>query len=482
MVLDQQKKDQIIEYIKEQIVNSERKIKAYTFDEKGGERPKRGFYYRLADFLEAFINKQNREVRLVVFTGLRGAGKTTLLAQLRDQYQRCNADALFLEVDRIVQLLEVSLSEFLRVYEEWKGGSFEAQDRPLILFLDEVQYDKKWGAVLKSIYDRTRNVFVLATGSSALALTMSADLARRAVMLNLDPLSFSEYLMLKKGKKENPALGQKIEGLIFGAANAKEVFAEMEKIKAESDAYLIDVNRADVDSYIRYGTLPFMITLNNDALVYSMIGANIKRIINEDLVLLKKFSVSNLLKIHALLYAMADAEVINATKIAVKLDVSRPVVHAMLDALEKTEAVKRIFPHGGHYSQINNPSKYLFASPAFRAMYYNTLGSIKREEDAMGKLLEDLVGMYLIHILRKTVNPSLTYDAAEGGADFIVSFGRECVIIEIGNSQKGFKQVKKTFRKVAAKYGLVIARDNLFLDAASNAIRIPLEMFLLAGR
>ena len=79
-------------------------------------------------------------------------------------------------------------------------------DKPLFLFLDEVQYDASWGIALKSLYDRTNKVFILSTGSAALMLNTNADISRRTIFEKMHPLSFTEFLKIAKSKFETKGL------------------------------------------------------------------------------------------------------------------------------------------------------------------------------------------------------------------------------------------------------------------------------------
>jgi hypothetical protein len=147
-------------------------------------------------------------------------------------------------------------------------------------------------------------------------------------------------------------------------------------------------------------------------------------------------------------------------------------------ALEKSETLVRIYPYGAHGAQVRKPSKYLFASPAFRSMYYNFIGSIIAEPSYMGKLLEDTVGFYLNrYLIGKSY--SLTYDSAQAGADFIVRKGLENIILEAGYGKKGFEQIEHTATRIKAKYGIAISMSPLQLNSTKTAITVPLSYFLL---
>ena len=65
------------------------------------------------------------------------------------------------------------------------------------LFIDEIHKYKDWSKELKLIYDYHPELNVIFTGSSVLDINKGAsDLSRRAVMYQMQGLSFREYLQL----------------------------------------------------------------------------------------------------------------------------------------------------------------------------------------------------------------------------------------------------------------------------------------------
>ena len=65
------------------------------------------------------------------------------------------------------------------------------------LFADEIHKYKDWARELKLIYDYHPELNVVFTGSSVLDIKKGAsNLSRRAVMYNMQGLSFREYLQL----------------------------------------------------------------------------------------------------------------------------------------------------------------------------------------------------------------------------------------------------------------------------------------------
>lgn len=473
-------KEKIKEYINDQIAQADFRGRAYVFDAQNKRRPNRNIFVRIQSHLDQFL-AGNKSYRWVALTGLRGAGKTTIMYQL--YYAKKNVDGYFLilSVDEITQTLGSDINEIVNVFEEIIGRPITNLDKPLFLFLDEVQYDEKWGAVLKTIYDRAHNVFIFSTGSAVALINSNPDIARRAIYEKIYPLSFTEFIKIKRDKYEIKGLSQELREIIFGGQNAKAVFNAIEKQERKINEYYHGISRLDFENYLYYGSLPFMIALENEALVYDQINKSLERVINKDIPQMRGLSSDIIGRISAILYAVADMDALNFTTLAEKFGISRPKIAEIFSALEQAEILHRIYPHGSHFKQVTQkPSKYLFSSPAFRAMYYKTIGNVITEQNARGKLLEDLVGMYFYRLCDKKPAFSLTYDSAKGGADFIVSVGGSKIVFEVGANKKEYKQVRQTAEKVKAVYSIIISEaGDLEYNPESNALKIPLKYFIL---
>ncbi len=473
-------KEKIINFLNEQIAQADFRAKAYVFDEQEKRRPQRSIFVKMKAHLDRFLDG-NTSNRWVTLTGLRGAGKTTILSQIFSDCKGKDVYRLFLSLDQTSQILNVPLDEIITIYEELIGKSLENLDKPLLLFLDEVQYDKKWAITLKSIFDRSNKVFIFATGSAALLMNTNPDITRRAVFEKLFPLNFTEYLKIKRQKYEIKGLGKEIRETIFSAKNAKEVFDHLQVLEKKANEYYLGLTRLEFEKYLNYGSLPFMIASDNEAIVYDQIHKTLDRVISGDIASIGRFTSDTISKIPGILYAVADMDAFSFSKIAERFGIKdRSTVSEIFNLLEQTEVLHRIYPHGSHLNQASNkPSKYLFSSPAFRAMYYKMIGNIISPENSKGKLWEDIVSMYLHRILYKNPGQSLTYDSAQGGADFILGMGMRRIIIEVGAGKKGFRQIINTAKKVKADYSLIISNNNLEYSEEFNAVKIPLRLFLL---
>jgi len=368
------------------------------------------------------------------------------------------------------------------VFEEIIGRPITNLDKPLFLFLDEVQYDVKWGSALKSIYDRSQNVFLFSTGSAAALINSNSDIARRTIYEKIYPLSFTEFVKIKYNKFEVKNLSKDLRDSILFSKNAQVAFEKLKQQENKINEYYLGISRLDFENYLHYGSLPFMITLNNEALVYDQINKSLDRVINKDIPQMRSLTSEIISRVSAILYAVADMDALNFTTLAEKFGISRSKIAEIFSVLEQAEVLHRIYPHGSHFKQVTQKSsKYLFSSPAFRAMYYKTIGNTINEQAVRGKLLEDLVGMYLYRLCDKKLFYSLTYDSAKGGADFIFIVAENKVVIEVGVNKKEYRQVIQTAGKVGATYSIIISEqaDELEYNQEINALKIPLRYFIL---
>jgi predicted AAA+ superfamily ATPase len=131
-------------------------------------------------------NRIHWENRLIGIVGSRGVGKTTLVLQ----YIKNNLDirhTLYVSAEDFY-FAKHRLSDVISDFVKW-GGKY--------LFIDDIHKYPDWSTELKLIYDYHDQLKVVFTGSSVLDLKKgSSDLSRRAVLYNLQGLSFREYLML----------------------------------------------------------------------------------------------------------------------------------------------------------------------------------------------------------------------------------------------------------------------------------------------
>lgn len=141
-------------------------------------------------FVRYLYDRINWNSRLIGIKGARGIGKTTLMLQRIKQMDDPRS-ALYVTCDHFYfsshRLFDMAVS-FAK-----QGGK--------LLFIDEIHKYKGWSKELKMIYDLRPDLSIVFTGSSVLDIDKGEqdDLSRRAVMYDMQGLSFREYLSMFHG-------------------------------------------------------------------------------------------------------------------------------------------------------------------------------------------------------------------------------------------------------------------------------------------
>ncbi len=125
--------------------------------------------------------------------GPRGIGKSTLILQhIKSKSLEEQAKSLYVSADHsyfTTNTLIETANQFVREGGEW-------------LYIDEVHKYEGWSQELKQIYDSHPGLHVFFTGSSILdIIDGEADLSRRAILFDMQGLSFREYLEMFHGIK-----------------------------------------------------------------------------------------------------------------------------------------------------------------------------------------------------------------------------------------------------------------------------------------
>ncbi len=421
---------------------------------------KRFDYDILKNKVDKYIENGKRE--LILLYGLRGLGKTTLLSQIY-HYARLKIEpnrVLYFSMDEL-KLNDINLMDALKAYSEIFG--INLYEEKIILLLDEVQYEKHWDLVLKNLYDTT-NIFIIATGSSALKLRESPDLARRALHKPIYPMTFREYLYLTKNIKIESLFEEVI--LNNNLDNFKKVYAKVYSLILEED----------VKKYLRVGSLPF--ALEDDELdVYDKIYTMLERIIYKDVREVRDFNMETLDKAFKLLYLLANpkGERYSYESLANTLEIAKGTLINLVDVLEKCELLFKIYPYGSIEKKVRKSQKIKFLPVPIKTALWHKMGVVI-DDVCYGSLLEDVVAFYL-YLFCKKKGYNLSYEPKKGGADFIlISPYMEKIVIEVGLGKKSSKQVLRSMERVKAYRGIVIGDE---LKVEDNILHIPWKGFLL---
>lgn len=269
--------------------------------------------------------------RMIGIKGARGTGKTTFLLQ---RLKELPPDlSLYFSLDDIYfsdnQLVSVA-EEFVR-----KGGKY--------LLIDEVHKYPNWSQELKNIYDNLPELTVIFTSSSALEINKGKfDLSRRAVIYELQGLSFREYLNFKYRTDFHVlALDQIL-------ANRPETYTQINSVTKPFQYF---------DAYLQKGYYPYFI--ENEQSYWIRLNETINQVIENDLPAITNIDFTAIMKIKKLVFIIASLVPYtpNVNQLAVQLNSTRDTVLRYLQLLHTAHILKWLAQDTWGINFLNKPDK-----------------------------------------------------------------------------------------------------------------------------
>jgi predicted AAA+ superfamily ATPase len=343
--------------------------------------------------------------------GLRGIGKTVLMLQLAGKRK----DSIYIPADARY-LFDYSLYDIVR---HAKALGYKN------IFIDEIQHRKDWTFDIKTLYDEN-SINLFFSGSSSMELRKGADLSRRALLYELKPASFREYLNIKKGA-DIPKIDLKD---LLDPAKRKETalhYADFREL---------------LNEYYKYGGVLYKDVQKEYP---DSINNVLDKVVTGDLAYLREINVKIETDIYKLLNRIASSGPYEAsyTKLASSLDVGKDTVIKILNDLEKVGLLRLVYPCGKEFRK----EPKIFIRIPFR---YAIAQSINKQVDRGAMREEFFVNSADVSCYYKTRKGEKTPDFNVAGK-----------IIEVGGENKRKKEA-----------------DYIAVDGASfSDNRIPLFLF-----
>jgi len=451
--------------------------------------PTRLVYALLKKYSNEFLSL-GVEPRFVSLAGLRGVGKTTLLWQTANHiYSNHHKDIYFFNVNTLKNLgidLHIALEEFQRHILKKR---FTELSEPITLLFDEVHDDDNWSKSMKILYDEARTAFILCTGSSALLLSQTADLARRMRIEKIYPFKFIEFVAAKtymenKGKMVYPekGLSSGLKEAFFFSETATEAFQKTKLYENTVNNYFDRINAVKSlqlkelwQDYISYQNIPSFLFFKDKNIINDSILDLFKRVILEDIPKLKP-TYDDFTKIEKLVLRLAGSDEINPEKLAGLIGVKQNDINELIDILAKAELLNVLLPFGGLDTKIVKNKKAFFMSPSLRRALLSTLYGQNLPDQFKSKLIEDIIAMYLRRVLTDGVISFLSGSHVVN-PDFIIETRDKPILLEVGTSKTTLKQLIQS--NVNCRYGLLVSNGVTEPQLSGNNIQIPLSWFLL---
>jgi len=304
------------------------------------------------NFERYLLNELPWNRRLIGIKGSRGIGKTTLILQyIKKQYQQSNK-AIYVSLDDMF-FAENSLLDFADMFVS-KGGEH--------LFIDEVHKYPNWAVEIKNIYDYHPKLKVVFTGSSLLEiLNARADLSRRALVFNMQGLSFREFLIFRYNIKINSV---SLEDILL---NHTKIALNISK-KTKPLQYF--------DEYLKTGYFPFF--EGNTVLYYKQLQEIINMILEIELPLLRNTDISIVNKIKQLLLIVSKSVPFkpNVSAISNKIQVTRKTILDYINYLNDAGIFKVIHKNSIGVSLLQKPEKLYLDNTNFAYMLAQDIAGI----------------------------------------------------------------------------------------------------------
>jgi predicted AAA+ superfamily ATPase len=488
--MDVNEKEQLLKYTLAKLAEAPQLVKNHLEGEKGVLKYRRA-YLRIKKYVDDFLMGEqlgNITKRLVVLPGLRGVGKTTIVFQIYD-YLKNHKN---IEQDRILYFSTDELKAYLgkRILDVIDTFIHEVHkttpthlEKEVFIFVDEAHFDANWSETAKILFDKSKKIFMIFTGSSALNLELSVDVARRATKEIVFPMNFSEYLTLSYENWFPPKnMAESIRDLLFNGDN--DTFFENASSKEnELSKKLLSIGKPidkEWEDFVCFKGFPFTLSMTQIE-AHEKIFSMIDRVIEKDIFSIQSFNtetrntISRILSFLALQFPGGTSD----AKLSERLGVSPTLIRNILDVLEKTHLIFSIKPYGGAGKIVRKPWKYYFLSPSINSAIRFKLGAFDRSSKEMfGILIENMVASCLIR-MKETINlpTGIFYDSDDGGADFLIQDGKENIIpIEVGSRKKDKGQIERAIKKYNSKYGIVICECPK-IKKEDNIIYLPFTTF-----
>ena len=300
--------------------------------------------------------------------------------------------------------------------------------------MDEVHKYKNWSVEFKNIYDTHPALKVVFTSSSLLEMLNSrSDLSRRALIYEMQGMSYREYLNLNFDTD-------------FPIISLKEILKNHTEIALE----IKQKNKPlkEFEKYLEIGYFPFY--QGNKELYYKRLDQIISMIVEIELPLLRNTDVSISSKIRQLIYIISQSVPFkpNISSLANKIQITRKTLLEYLNYLNEANVFRSLHKNSHGISLLQKPEKIFLENT-------NYMHAIMDEKPNIGSLRETF---FLNQLSAKY---KITYPDR---GDFLVA---EKYLFEVGGKEKNTKQITGIKNAFIASDDIEIGYEN----------KIPLWLF-----
>ncbi len=371
------------------------------------------------------IENHLHQPEITLITGARQVGKSTIMHILQDKLKDEGYATLFLNLD-----FETDYKYFASQQTLLKKISLEVGGEKIFVFIDEIQRKENAGLFLKGIYDKKRNIKLIASGSGSLELKekIHESLAGRKRIFEIMPVRFDEFVNYSTGYKYKDKLRD---------------YFDVEK----DNTYIF------LKEYLMYGGYPAIATsktaeekiMTMNEIFSSYVQKDISWLLNLE----RPDSFVKLIK----WLSHTTGSGINYSTCAKDVGLSIPTLKKYLWYAEHTFIIKSISPfYKNKRKEITKSPVIYFTDTGLRNYAFGSYGNDIALENT-GQAFESFIFTILYDLLKNTSH-NIHYWRTTGMAevDFIINAGLDIIPIEAKHKYIKDEKISRSFRSFIEKY------------------------------
>lgn len=474
-------------YIRNQILTMPMKVN-HELSYKNKKFNRRSDYYNIIDYIDKFLEGESIN-RFLVLPGLRDVGKTTILFQVYEYLLKekniNQQNILYFACDRLRRTGEADIFDVVNYYcETFHNSIIETLPQPVFILIDEAQYDKQWALNGKIIFDASKNIFMIFSGSSALKLSNNPDAARRLLNIPIYPLTYSQHLKLKYGDYKNNISDPLIQMIFDGEINNS---AEIERRIINIYSHFQNYDISEWKTFLEFGGFPSSFYQNTDDITKKIVNM-IEKVVMTDMNNIEGINTDTQNLAFQILnyFAFQNPGEVSIGSLSNMFDAKKPLVTKVINILEKTQLIFHIEAFTSSVKRTTKPNEYFFATSSLKHILSLDVGNAILEDETayFGKLLENYVASSFHNLDNKSkMSYKIYYDdskkkSSDKNVDFIVQRGLEKPVpIEVSCGDKDKSQIKHAINRYKSTHGIIISKTTTNIVKKDNIIYLPPEIF-----
>lgn len=475
-------------YIRNQILTMPMKVN-HELSYKNKKFNRRSDYYNIIDYIDKFLKEESIN-RFLVLPGLRDVGKTTILFQVYEYLLKekniNQQNILYFSCDRLRRTGEADIFDVVNYYcETFHNSIIETLTQPVFILIDEAQYDKQWALNGKIIFDASKNIFMIFSGSSALKLSNNPDAARRLLNIPIYPLTYSQHLKLKYGDYKNNISDPLIQMIFDGEINNS---AEIERRIINIYSHFQNYDISEWKTFLEFGGFPSSFYQNTDDITKKIVNM-IEKVVMTDMNNIEGINTDTQNLAFQILnyFAFQNPGEVSIGSLSNLFDAKKPLVTKVINILEKTQLIFHIEAFTSSVKRTTKPNEYFFATSSLKHILSLDVGNAILEDETayFGKLLENYVASSFHNLDNKSkISYKIYYDdskkkSSDKNVDFIVQRGLEKPVpIEVSCGDKDKSQIKHAINRYKSTHGIIISKTTTNIVKKDNIIYLPPEIFV----